>query len=269
MTLVRKEGTAFGKPTHYYYLDGKRVKGVTTLLNGGLPKPALVKWAARTVAEYVADNLDTVVAMADTMERGQLVDALKAAPDSQRDAAAARGTEIHALAEQAARDIEVDVPDTLAGYVQGYIDWLDAWAVTANMTEITVGRRPRDGVPGYAGTFDLDLTMGAGPLAGKRGLVDLKTAKGVYGDNALQLAGYQNADFYLDGDGAEQPMPGYDFLGVVHITPTGTDLYLVSDPAAAWRVFRHVAYLALQTDAIKAQITEPTPMPSIETENAA
>jgi tyrosyl-tRNA synthetase len=34
-------------------LDGKPVKGVTTLLNAGLPKPALTRWAAKTVAEWV------------------------------------------------------------------------------------------------------------------------------------------------------------------------------------------------------------------------
>ena len=56
-------------------------------------------------------------------------------------------------------------------------------------------------------------------------------------------------------------MPHYDFLGVVHITPTGTDLYVVADPEAAWRIFRHVAYVATQVDAIRSQISEPTPTP--------
>ena len=262
MTLVRKDRTYRGKPTHHYELDGVKVTGVTTMLSKGLPKPALPPWAARTVAEYVADNADAVRGMLDTMGRESIVGALKSVPWDKRDEAAARGTEIHALAERVISGEDIDVPEHLIGYVQGYVDWLDAWAITANMTEVTVGHRPHAGIPGYAGTFDADVTVGAGDLAGKRGLVDWKTAKGVYGENALQLAAYARAEFYLDpNDGTEQPLPGYDFLGVVHVTPTGTDLYLVTDPEASWRIFRHVAYLASQVDVIKAQITEPTPMP--------
>lgn len=261
MTLVRKDRTYRGKPTHSYELDGQKVQGVTTLLSKGLPKPALPPWAARTVAEYVADNPDAVRQMLDTMGRESVVGALKGVPWDKRDEAAARGTDIHDLAERIIHGEEVAVPEHLAGYVQGYVDWLDAWGVVMHATEMVVGRRPSQGVPGYAGTFDADVTMGAGDLAGKRGLLDWKTSKGVYGENGLQLAAYANADFYLDADGTEQPMPAYDFLGVVHITPTGTDLYVVQDPAAAWRIFRHVAYVATQVEAIKSQISSPTPTP--------
>jgi len=262
MTLIRKNRTYKGKPTHSYELDGQKVKGVTTLLSGGLPKPGLMYWSAKSVAEYVADQPDAIRNMLDTMGRESIVGALKSVPWDKRDEAAARGTEIHAIAEQVIHGEAVDVPEAVAGAVQGYVDWLDAWAVQMNHTEMVVGRRPSDGVPGYAGTFDADVTMGAGPLKGKRGLVDWKTSKGVYGENALQLAAYEHADFYLDADGDEQPMPIYDFLGVVHITPTGTDLYLVHDPATAWRIFRHVAYVATQIDVIGAQISQPTPMPT-------
>ena len=204
---------------------------------------------------------DAVRGMLDTMGRESIVGALKGVPWDKRDEAAARGTDVHDLAERIIHGEEVEVPEHLAGYVQGYVDWLDAWDITVHATEMVVGRRPNDGIPGYAGTFDADGTFERGHLAGKRGLLDWKTSKGVYGENALQLAAYQHADFYLDDDGAEQPMPTYDFLGVVHITPTGTDLYVVEDPAASWRIFRHVAYVATQTDAIKSQISEPTPTP--------
>ncbi|MBQ1167113.1 hypothetical protein KBZ21_54860, partial [Streptomyces sp. A73] len=61
---------------HYYKLDGRRVTGVTTLINGGLPKPTLIDWAAREVAEYVADNWADVESHRDA-GREQLVDHLK------------------------------------------------------------------------------------------------------------------------------------------------------------------------------------------------
>jgi hypothetical protein len=48
----------FSEKAHRYWCDGKPIPGVTTLIKGGLPAPALVYWSARSVAEYVADNPD-------------------------------------------------------------------------------------------------------------------------------------------------------------------------------------------------------------------
>ena len=44
------------KRGHKYVLDGQPVKGVTTLIGSGMPKPALPYWSAKLVAEYVYDN---------------------------------------------------------------------------------------------------------------------------------------------------------------------------------------------------------------------
>ena len=52
---------------------------------------------------------------------------------------------------------------------------------------------------------------------------------------------------------------------IVHVTPTGTDVYRVGDPAQAWKHFRHAAYLARETDAIRAHIEDPAPAPALET----
>lgn len=253
MTLVRKET----KKGHSYTLDGKPVKGVTTLIGGGLPKPQLVYWSARTVAEYVADNAEAIDTLRATMGREAMVAALKQVPWDKRDEAAARGTDVHALAERIIHGEEVDVPEHLLGHVQGYVDWLDAWQAEPILTERPVASR----TTWYAGTFDAILRMGAGELEGQVGLVDWKTSSGVYGETAMQLAAYANADFYIDADGNEQELPPVDFLGVVHITPTGSDLYLVADPKDAWQTFKHVAYVAKKVDAIKAQISQPTPTP--------
>ena len=76
-------------------------------------------------------------------------------------------------------------------------------------------------------------------------------------DAADALAHYRD-QFYIDDEDNESPLPEVDGLAVVHITSTGSDLYEVADPASAWTAFKHVAWLASQMDAIKAQITEPT-----------
>jgi hypothetical protein len=47
---------------HWYKIDGKKADGVTTLLSQGLAKPWLGNWAAKTVAEHVADNLPDEIA---------------------------------------------------------------------------------------------------------------------------------------------------------------------------------------------------------------
>lgn len=254
MTLVRRET----KRGHTYALDGRPVKGVTTLLSGGLPKPQLVYWSAKTVAEYVADNPDAVEVMRSTMGRESMVAALKGVPWDKRDEAAARGTDIHALADRIIHGEAVEVPEHLAGAVEGYVRWLDAWQITPVLTERPCASREWL----YAGTFDAVLTFGAGELAGQTWLCDWKTSKAAYGDSAAQLAAYANSDFFLAEDGSEQPMPLVSGLAIVHITPTGTDLYPVTDPAHAWKCFKHIQFVAKQVDAIKGALGEPVPAPN-------
>ena len=85
MTLKRFE-TSYG---HGYTLDGKRVKGVTTLINQGLPTPALPYWAAKSVAEYVCHNPEGVESLR-SMGEGPMIAALKGVPWQKRDEAARR-----------------------------------------------------------------------------------------------------------------------------------------------------------------------------------
>ena len=250
MVSLQRRETTYG---HSYRLDGKPVKGVTTLLNAGYPKPMLVNWAAKAVAEYVADNLDDVRAVA-AQGRDEVIDLVKNAHNRNRDRAATRGTDVHALAEELLHGREVEVPEHLAGFVNGYVEFIDRWQLQPVVTEKPCANREW----WYAGTFDAVADFGAGQLRGKRLLLDWKTSKGVYGETAMQLAAYQHAEFYADDDGTEHPMPDVDGLAVVHVTAYGTDLYEVADPDQAWRAFQHVAWVAKQTDAIKKQISEPT-----------
>jgi hypothetical protein len=247
MTLLRKET----KRGHSYTLDGKPVQGVTTILNKGLPKPQLVYWSAKTVAEYVADNFDTVNELR-SMGREPMVAALKSTPWESRDKAAARGTEVHALAEAIMHGNEAQVPGELSGYVQGYVQLIDAWQIVPVLTEKVIGNRTWL----YAGTFDAIVDIGAGPYAGQRMLLDWKTSKGVYPETACQLAAYQHAEFYMDDD-AEHDMPDVNGLGVVHVQNGVSELYAVADPGKAWQQFQDVLTLTRTLDELKTQIGEP------------
>lgn len=240
------KGLQFYERSHRYKLDGQWIPGVTTILGKGIAKPFLIDWAAREVARYAADNLDTLNALPD---EDSVYDLLKTAHNRFRDKAAVRGTDVHALAEDLIHGREVEIPERLLGYVEGYARFLDLWQPVALLTERPVASRAN----WYAGTFDAIVRTRDGRVL----IVDNKTSKRVYGETSLQLAAYANAEFYQAEDGTEQPLPEIEGGAVVHITPTGTDLYPVADMAAAWKDFRHVAWVASRGDAIKNQITDP------------
>jgi len=88
---------------HRYVLDGVKCDGVTTVIGAALAKPALVGWAARTVAELVAQRRSILTEMSDA----ELVDFLAGAPYRERDESANRGTEVHRLAAELAQGRDV------------------------------------------------------------------------------------------------------------------------------------------------------------------
>jgi len=200
---------------HAYRLDGARVPSVTTIVNGGVPKPALPRWAAKVVAEAVAAQPSTVDAVRDLGPEA-LVAALTVLPDQIKRAAGVRGTEIHHWAEQVIGGEPVSPPAELAEAVAGYVRWLDDFGFEAELVERIVGNRRF----GYAGRLDL-----VGILRGQRWLLDVKTSRAVYGDTSLQLAAYAMAEFYVDDAGEEAPMPLIDRVGVLHVQPEFTELY--------------------------------------------
>jgi len=244
----------FNAKTHRYWLDGKPIPGVTGLIKGGIPAPALTYWSARTVAEYVADNAEHVEQLR-VMGRGPMVAALKEVPWQARDEAAIRGTDVHALAERLVHGDEVDVPEHLADHVEGYVRWLDTWQPTVVLTEQSVANSTH----WYAGRFDL-----IADIAATRWLLDVKTAKGVYGENALQCDAYRNAEFYVSDDDPDThlPMPeGIERLGVIHVTAAGSQLIPLDSSGAPFRDFLHAAWIARREKDIKGYVGQPLDAP--------
>ena len=125
----------FDEACHRYSLDGRPVTGVTTIIGKGLPKPGLPYWSAKVVAEAAADEAVTLAATIGAQGRDAVVNRLKRTPWQARDRAAVRGTRVHALAEQVALGEAVDVPASLAPYVEGYVDFLDEHDVEPILTE--------------------------------------------------------------------------------------------------------------------------------------
>ena len=78
-----------------------------------------------------------------------------------------------------------------------------------------------------------------------RGLLDIKTTRsGIYGETALQIAAYRNAEFYLDADGEEQPMPAVDACGAIWVRADGYDLIPVDASPTTFRTFLYVQQVA-------------------------
>jgi hypothetical protein len=213
---------------HAYYLDGKKLPGVTTILGDGLAKPALVGWAARTVAGYAIDNWDDLA----QQKPSERLKVLEKAHYADRDAAGKRGTEVHGLAEKLANGEEVTVPEELAGHVDAYVRFLDDFGPQVVLTEapvVSLTQWP------YAGTLDLIADF---PGLGQRLLCDVKTARsGVFPDNALQMAAYRYATHYLGSDGELHPMPEVDGCAVIHVRADGYSLVPVQAGPAEHRFF--------------------------------
>lgn len=212
-------GLVFNERAHRYRMDGKHVTGVTTILGGGIPKPALIRWAPKVVAEWVANPENR--SELDSLLYGSTTDAIKflaGLPNQLRDDAAERGTEVHDLAEQLNLTGEVNAPDDLLGFITGYLDFMDTWQITPVLAENIAGNREH----WYSGKFDLIATSPY--LAGGRPvMIDLKTSKGVYFETALQCAAYARAEFYMDADGKETPFPELAATYVAHVTPMDRD----------------------------------------------
>lgn len=220
---------------HSYWIDGAKVPGVTTLISGGLPKPALVNWAARQAAELAVNEWDTLAELPPATRLARLAKAHEAS----RNKAAVRGTRIHALADALSRGEKVAVPDELAGHVESCVSFLDTFGVRTLMTEFPVLSRRWS----YGGTGDLAAVLEA--LGDETWMLDYKTsASGAYGDTAFQLTAYGHGEFTIDAAGAEAPLPHFDRYGVVWLRGDGFDLYPYEAGDEVFREFLYIAQVA-------------------------
>jgi hypothetical protein len=250
--IKRVDGfTRNGKATHWYEdATGKRIPGVTTIIGDGLPKPALVGWGIKSVAEFAVDNWSDLNDLPPT----EMLKRLKGSPYAERDKAARRGTEVHALAEELAWGRPVDVPPELDGHVRSYLDFLDTWEPTPIVTESVV----YDMEAGYAGSLDM-----IADVAGERWLLDVKTTRsGVYGDTAFQLAAYRYATWMLDqGDevagGKGHPMIPVDRCGVIHVTATGYALVPVKADLEVYDQFLSIREVAIAGKSSRGYVGQP------------
>jgi hypothetical protein len=249
---IRRVETAKG---HYYKdASGARVPGVTTIIGDGVPKPALINWAANATAEAAVDGWDEL----GVLGPAQRLKRLQQARYDSKDAAARRGTEVHRAAEKLLAGQSVQVPEEIAGHVESYARFLDEFKVEPIHVEFScVSYRW-----GYAGTADLYASLVLPDKGAAKLLMDLKTTRsGVFGETALQLAAYRYPDVWVI-DGQEIEPPEADYCAAIHVRADGYDLVPVEAGPDQHKAFLYAMrvgqFVAGSRDLVGAPIIAPT-----------
>lgn len=195
------------------------VVSVTSITEGGIPKPFLIGWAAKKSAECAVDDHDLIGAMLAKKDGERMaLDHVKGARFRDRDTKADRGTIVHAAVESylagkpmSKDDLEERLTDariprsmwkSTAGMVAGAMEFLFEHEPEILYSEATVYSREHS----YAGTPDLVVRMRVGKSK-RPVIVDYKTSKAIYDETSLQLCAYSRADFVGLNDGTEKPLP--------------------------------------------------------------
>jgi hypothetical protein len=152
-----------------------------------------------------------------------------------RDAAADKGTKVHALAEAITNGEVVTVPPALEHHIESWQQFRDFYDLEFVLTEFTVWSPTHE----YAGTSDFLARSRRFP---ELGLIcgDYKTSvSGIWPDIALQLAAIRYADFIGKFDLSEdyETLKDIETYWGVQITADGYRVVPVNVNEAVFRVF--------------------------------
>ncbi len=184
----------FNPDTHVYYLDGKKVPNITSII-GIVAKPALVAWKIKTVVNYIREHFFGVI-------DDELVAEAKNEPLRIVTQAGDVGTEVHRIIEEYINhcledgdpdvfepqyQIRDDDPDFAITQRRGWLffrEWLEDNEVEWLMSEQKLYSREHN----YCGTMDA-LCI----LNGMMTALDFKTSNRLYKSYLVQVAGYVGA----------------------------------------------------------------------------
>jgi hypothetical protein len=214
-------GTHLRDSKGIYTWKDERFPSVTTILKV-MDKPALPRWASKSVAEYVAAFAERIQAekipWPDVHAELTNVDKLKAVPWDYAEKKRDLGSTFHDLAERYAGGMALN-PEVFASDVQplvkSFLKFVEDFKPKWEAMECGVFNREHN----YAGTMDTIMHVD-----GRLMVVDYKTGKDTYVEHALQLAAYRRAEFLALADGSEIPMPKTVGGAVLLIQPDGYKL---------------------------------------------
>lgn len=255
----------------YYQWRQERYWSVTTIIGGGVPKPALLPWGIKSVAEgAVAERavLDAMLEKCETPDEcakgdfcgtcDQAIRWLKGIPYAKRDKAADLGSYLHAATEAYVLGKPFPKwPVLVKPRMDAFVQFLADYEPVYEATEASVYNRTER----YAGTLDAIATIGGAKI-----LLDMKSGKAVYPEVALQLAAYRYAEFIGLPDGSEAPMHKVDGCAALHLSPQGTyELIEVQAGPDELKFFLYAREVfRWQEDASKSVLVGPMKLPSSE-----
>lgn len=185
----------FNPGRHLYTWNGKKIDGVTSVLNV-INKPALLGWAARCAADHVRAKL-IAGKILDELEIKQLCDEAVKAHTVKRDRAADIGSLTHEWIEKYINQENPPMPinTQVNNGVSAFLEWVQSRHVEFIHSERKIFSRKYN----YAGTLDFEAKIDGNLFIG-----DIKTSSAIYPEMFFQTAAYQNA---------RQEEEGHDFAG--------------------------------------------------------
>lgn len=252
-----------------------RFYSVTTLMGEGMGKgDALLGWVAKTCSEFAVRNLSVLQQLVANGEEDAAIRMVKDARWSKSGKAAARGTEVHAVAEQLALGQEPVIPENVAPWVEQYTRFLSEQQPTFLAAEASVFNPTYR----YAGTLDFILKLGdQGPF-----VMDVKTTdkrpdeqnRPPWPETALQLCAYQRAEWMAIGPATQrtyngrryyiwderatyEPMPQTVGALVLVVSPSDYQLVPMRTDDEVWHTFLHVREVARWRLDISRRVTGP------------
>lgn len=243
---------------------------VTTLIKDALgTSPALVAWAVNATAEAAYDRINILREFAEAGDREGAIKWLRDQRFQRTGHAAARGSDVHRVAEALHLGQVVEYDPEIEGYVTQYRRFLEDFEPEFLLAEAPVYNLTYR----YAGTLD-----GVAVIDGKRVVVDLKTtahgpdsgrARPPFPEVALQLTFYRRAElvgllaerkeiqwrryYVLDPQAHTEPMPETEGGVCVVVSPEDYLVVPVDTSERVWKACRHVIQTARwQTETAKS-----------------
>ena len=197
-TAAAVERLSFRDTDHTYYLDGKRVPSVTTIL-GNMSK-VLHFWSVRVGAEAMVEYLNTLVTETDGFDSWGRITAgnietadtlVRTTHTKRKEKAATKGSVVHDAIQAYHEDYySAEAPEDPAAAAawHAFVSWwADSGLTCVSVERKIVGTTFSDKT--YAGRLDLLAQDANGLLY----VCDAKTSNGIYDTHIVQNAAYAHA----------------------------------------------------------------------------
>lgn len=242
----------------WYRVPGTDIKlrRVTTILNGGYPKPELMFWAANLTATDAFATLPRLVAASlNPAEKEEAYDWLRKGHIRKKEERGEIGGAVHDVIE--AKVLGNPIPESfltdeeIAPFVDHFLRFVAEWEIEFEASEMTVGNF----TDAWAGKLDYlfrspRIAAALRVAADTLFIGDTKTGgeldeKGVYPEAGLQMSAYRKAEVCWLRDGTQLPMPKIHDVGIVlHLRPEGYRPRPLKCGDDVYEAFLHVQQVA-------------------------